>query len=74
MNYDFITLSKLGVGRVLVRYSDIILIEPTHQEYSRLDLSFGDHIIVEEGPIDILRLIAVAEDLKAKQEESTTKE
>lgn len=68
MNYDFITLHKLGVGRVLVRYSDIILIEPTHQEYTRLDFSFGDHIIVEEGPLDILQLINNAEAAKALQE------
>ena len=74
MNYDFITLHKLGVGRVLVRYSEIILIEPTHQEYSRLDFSFGDHIIVEEGPLDILRLIKNAEDAKALEESENGKE
>lgn len=74
MNYDFIALHKLGVGRVLVRYSDIILIEPTHQEYSRLDFSFGDHIIVEEGPLDILKLIKNAEYMKALEEAQTAEE
>lgn len=74
MSYDFITVHKLGVGRVLLRYSEIILIEPTHQEYSRIDLSFGEHIIVEEGPIDILKLIKNAELLKAAAEENTPKE
>jgi hypothetical protein len=68
INYDFITLHKLGVGCILVRYSDIILIEPTHQEYSRLDFSFGDHIIVEEGPFKILQLIKNAEYMKALEE------
>ena len=71
---DFIYLHKLGVGRILVRYSEIILIEPTHQEYSRLDFSFGDHIIVEEGPLDILRLIKSAEDMKALEESQNSKE
>lgn len=73
MSYDFIVVHKLGVGPVLLRYSEIILIEPTHQEYSRIDLSFGEHIIVEEGPIDILKLIKNAELLKAS-EENTPKE
>jgi hypothetical protein len=77
MSYDFISLHKLGVGLVLLRYSEIILMEPTHNQYTRLDLSFGEHIIVEEGPVDILRLIKNAELLAAAEEEAsatTTKE
>lgn len=61
MSYDFISLHKLGVGPILVRYSEIVLMEPTYKECTRLDLSFGEHIIVEEGPLCILRLIRNAE-------------
>lgn len=68
MSYDFISLHKLGVGHVLLRYSEIILMEPTHNEYTRLDLSFGEHIIVEEGPFDIIKLIKNAELLAAAAE------
>ena len=71
MNYEFIPLHKLGVGKVLLRYSEIVLIEPTRNEYTRIDLSFGDHIIVEEGPVEIFRLIKNAELLAAAEEEIT---
>ena len=71
MNYEFIPLHKLGVGKVLLRYSEIVLIEPTRNEYTRIDLSFGDYIIVEEGPVEIFRLIKNAELLAAAEEEIT---
>ena len=48
MDTEFILLCKIGVGPVLVRYSDIILIESTPANFTRLDLSYGNHIIVNE--------------------------
>lgn len=57
MDIDFITLCKLGVGSVLIRHSEIIAMEPTPCDYTRISLSNGEHLIVEEGPIKILRLI-----------------
>lgn len=71
MSYDFINVHKLGVGRVLLRYSEIVLIEPTHQEFTRIDMAFGEHIIVEEGPLDILKLIKNAELMAAAEEEAS---
>lgn len=57
MEIEFIALFKLGVGPVMVRYGDIILMEPTPCGYTRIDLSYGDHLIVEEDIFCILRKI-----------------
>lgn len=60
MEIEFISLTKLGVGPVLVRHGDIILMEPTPAGCTRIDLSYGDHIIVEEGPLCVLKKIKAA--------------
>lgn len=73
MNYDFISLHKLGVGQVLVRHSEIVKLEPTFEDYTCVYISTGERFIVEEGPIKILKLIQDLEDLKARAEESTEK-
>lgn len=69
MSFDFITLTKLGVGSVLIRYSEIVEMEPTPCDYTRVSLSIGTYLIVEEGPIEILKLIKKAEELKKLAEE-----
>lgn len=68
MSLDFITLNKVGVGTILVRYSEIVEMEPTPCDYTRIDLSTGNYLIVEEGPLVILKLINKAEQLKKLEE------
>lgn len=63
---DFISLCKLGVGSILIRHSEIIGMEPTPLGFTNLTLSTGEHLIVEEGPIQILKLIKNLEDLTEK--------
>ena len=70
MAFEFITLYKLGVGPVLVRYDDIILIEPTPTNHTRIELSYGDYIIVVEDFICILQRINAAK-LTNEQNNST---
>jgi hypothetical protein len=60
MEIEFISLCKLGVGPILVRYGDIILLEPTPRCFTRIDLSYGDHIIVEEDIFCVMRKIYAA--------------
>ncbi len=62
MSIDFITLCKLGVGPVYVRYSDIITIELTPCNFTRIEFGYGEHLIVEESPFQIIKLIKLAED------------
>ena len=69
MEVDFIGLCKLGVGPVLVRHSDIILMEPTPTGCTRLDLSYGDHLIVEEDLFCILQKIKSAKLLSEQSAE-----
>lgn len=66
---EFIGLCKLGVGPVLVRHGDIILMEPTPTGFTRLDLSYGDHIIVEEDIICVLQKIKSAKLLSEQKTE-----
>lgn len=67
MNFDFISLQKLGVGCVLVRHSEIVEMDPTALGYTCITLSTGDKLIVEQGPLDILKLIKNLEELDSKE-------
>lgn len=69
MNIDFISLCKLGVGQILLRHSEIIEMEPTPCNFTKISLSSGEHLIVEEGPIQILKLINNLEKLKEQVEQ-----
>lgn len=60
MDIEFITLSKLGVGPILVRYDDIMTMELTTMGYTRIEFGYGEHLIVEEEPFAILRIIKEA--------------
>jgi hypothetical protein len=60
MEIDFISLNKLGVGPILVRYSDIITMEITPLGFTRIEFSYGEHLIVEEEPYHILKIIKEA--------------
>ena len=60
MDIEFITLSKLGVGPVLVRYDDIITMELTPMGCTRVEFGYGEHLIVEEEPFAILKIIKEA--------------
>lgn len=71
MNFEFIPLCKLGVGTVLVRYSDIITMELTPYGYTRIEFGYGEHLIVEDTPLRIFELVRATEELK-KEEEKTT--
>lgn len=68
MNFDFITLCKLGVGPVIVRHSDIITMELTPLGYTRIEFEYGQHLIVEEPPFQILKMIRQLEELRAQLE------
>lgn len=68
MNFDFITLCKLGVGPVIVRHSDIITMELTPLGYTRIEFGYGEHLIVEEPPFQILKMIRQLEELRAQLE------
>jgi len=59
---DFITLCRVGVGPTLVRFSEIYAMELTPVGCTRLELSWG-HMIVEESPHDILKIIRAAKEL-----------
>ena len=74
MNFDFIPLCKLGVGTVLVRHADIITMELTPLGYTRIEFGYGEHLIVEEGPVKILCLIQNLEDLRAQLEAQSSTE
>lgn len=74
MNFDFISLQKLGVGCVLVRHSEIVEMDPTALGYTCITLSTGEYLIVEEGPIQILTLIKNLEDLKEQLDNKNTNE
>ena len=69
MNFDFIPLCKLGVGLVLVRYSDIITLELTPYGYTRIEFGYGEHLIVEDSPTRIFDLIKAVEELRSQQEQ-----
>ena len=60
---DFISLTELGVGCILVRYAEIFLIEPTPYCFSRIQISTGTIKIVEESPICVLNKIKLAQEL-----------
>lgn len=68
MNFDFITLCKLGVGPVIVRHSDIITMELTPLGFTRVEFGYGEHLIVEEPPYQILKMIRHLEELKTQSE------
>ena len=74
MEIEFICLCKLGVGSVIVRYSDIITMELTPMGYTRIEFGYGEHLIVEETPIQILNKIRAAQELGEQITELTTKE
>lgn len=69
MNTDFITLWKLGVGPVIVRHSDIATMELTPCGFTRIEFGYGEHLIVEELPFQILAKIQAAEDIAQTIEE-----
>lgn len=64
MNNEFITLWKLGVGPVLVRYTDIVTMELTPCGFTRIEFGYGEHLIVEELPMQILKIIRALEELE----------
>lgn len=70
MNFEFIPLCKLGVGTVLVRFSDIITMELTPYGYTRIEFAYGEHLIVEESPVRIFELVRATEILKDEEEET----
>ncbi len=63
MEIDFITLYRVGVGPTLVRFSEIVTMEPTPVGCTRLELSTGSNIIVEEEAHGILKIIRHAKEL-----------
>ena len=71
---EFISLTEVGVGCILVRHAEIFLIEPTPYCFSKIQISTGTHKIVEESPICVLNKIKLAIELDAAiaaQEERT---
>lgn len=74
MEIEFISLCKVGVGAVIVRHSDIVTMELTPLCYTRIEFGYGEHLIVEETPIQILNKIRAAQELGEQITELTTKE
>ena len=72
MEIDFICLYKLGVGPVLVRYEDIITLELTPLNYTRIEFGYGEHLIVEETPAFILSLIRRIKEYNQSASESSS--
>ena len=61
MDIEFITLCKLGVGPIVVRYADIITMEYTPLGFTRIEFGYGEHLIVEQTPVQVLALIRNAQ-------------
>lgn len=74
MEIEFIWLTKLGVGPVAVRYSDIITMELTPLCYTRIEFGYGEHLIVEELPAWIFNQIYLVQKLSEQINEANTKE
>lgn len=66
MNTEFITLWKLGVGPVIVRHSDIITMELTPMGFTRIEFGYGEALIVEELPFQILKIINALENIESQ--------
>jgi hypothetical protein len=75
MDIEFISLFKLGVGPVLVRFDDIITMELTPLNYTRIEFGYGEHLIVEQTPHEILQIIRDAkllnEQISQKEEQNS---
>jgi hypothetical protein len=67
MEIEFISLCRSGVGPTLVRFSEIVTMEPTAAGCTRLELSTGSYIIVEEEAYSILKIIRQAKELSASE-------
>lgn len=67
MEIEFISLYKLGVGCILVRYEDIMTMEYTPLGYTRIEFGYGEHLIVEEDIFCIMKKIKAAK-LLSEQE------
>lgn len=63
MEVEFISLCKLGVGSIIVRHGDIITMELTPMGFTRIEFGYGEHLIVEETPLQILHKIKAAKEL-----------
>lgn len=66
---DFITLTEPGIGLILVRHTEILLIEPTAYCFSRIGLITGITKIVEESPICVINKIKLAQEIEATMTE-----
>lgn len=63
MEQEFICLFKLGVGPISIRFSEIIVLEPTLLNNTKIDLSTGNTIIVAEDVTCILTKIKTIQQL-----------
>ena len=59
----------MGVGPVVIRHSDIVTMELTPLGFTRIEFGYGEHLIVEELPVQILSRIQALEDLAKEIEE-----
>ena len=64
MSKDFIFLCEIAVGMVAVRYSEISHMETLGTGATKVYLSLGIPLIVEESQAQILNLIQLNENLK----------
>ena len=69
---EFISLTELGIGCILVRHAEIVVIEPTSYCFSKIILSNSYSKIVEESPICVLDKIKLAVELEAALVEQET--
>jgi hypothetical protein len=62
MSKNFIWLTQIAVGCIAVRYSEISYMETLCSGATKVHLSLGIPIIVEESQSHILKLIRLRED------------
>jgi len=67
---EFISLTELGIGCILVRHAEIICIEPTSYCFSKIELSTGSTKIVEEPPLGIINKIKATVELEKETSNS----
>lgn len=61
MQIDFITLTQAGVGPIVVRYGEIITMETTPVNCTRIELSYNESLIVEEPIFVVIERIKAAQ-------------
>lgn len=60
MEIDFITLTQAGVGPIVVRFSEIVTMESTPVNCTRIEFTYNESLIVEEDIFCVIGRIQAA--------------